>query len=95
MALKGLSVLGAVSSFSNFVSTTKETVDDAVAIKEFIANYNSKKDEEFQAKNPVPKANEPDIKQIFYFFERGTSLTVELVGEVGRFAQDRLKEKNS
>lgn len=95
MALKGLSVLGAVSSFSNFVSTTKETVDDAVAIKEFIANYNSQKDVEFQAKNPVPKASEPDIKQIFYFTERSVSLSVELVGAVGRFAQERLATKDN
>lgn len=92
--IKGLSVLGAVSTFSSFVSATKEAVDDTVAIKDFILNYNSK-DEEFQAKNPVPKANEPDIKQIFYFTERSVSLSVELVGEVGRYAQKRLAEKNS
>lgn len=93
--IKGLSVLGAVATFSNFVSATKEAVDDTVAVKDFILNYNSRKDEEFQAKNPVPKANEPDIKQIFYFTERTVSLSVELVGEVGRFAQKRLAEKNS
>lgn len=93
--IKGLSVLGAVSTFSNFVSSTKEAVDDATAIRDFIVNYNSKKDEEFEAKNPVPKANEPDIKQIFYFSERAVSLSVELVGEVGRFAQSRLSKKDS
>lgn len=93
--IKGLSVLGAVSTFSNFVSTTKEAVDDATAIKEFIAKYNSEKDVAFEAKNPVPKANEPDIKQIFYFSERAVSLSVELVGEVGRFAKERLSQKNS
>lgn len=93
--IKGLSVLGAVSTFSSFVSATKEAVDDATAIKEFLSSYNSKKDEEFQAKNPVPKASEPDIKQIFYFSERAVSLSVELVGELGRFAKDRLSQKNS
>lgn len=93
--IKGLSVLGAVSTFAEAVKATKEAVDDAGAIKDFILNYNSQKDVEFQKKNPMPKPEEADVKQIFYYFERGTSLAVELVGVLGAFAQKRLSEKNS
>jgi hypothetical protein len=93
--LKGLSVLGAVAQFSNFVSATKEAVDDAQAIKDMLLTYNSQKDVEFQAKNPPPAASAPDIEQIFYYSERAVSLSVELVGELGRFAEGRLKHKNS
>lgn len=88
-------VFEGVAKLSDGVASAKEFVLDCKAIKEFALSYNSKADEEFEAKNPVPPAKSEDWIQILYHGGRSLNLSLEMVAKVGEFAKKRLEEKNS